>query len=47
VKRVYRGGKLASNASRSPRKFGATEKWDAYEAALCDMADRTSTEIAP
>ena len=23
------------------------EKWDAYEAAICDMFDRTSTEIAP
>ena len=23
------------------------EKWDAYEAAVCDMLDRTSTEIAP
>ena len=23
------------------------EKWDAYEAAVCDMVDRTSTEIAP
>ncbi|RNC66690.1 MAG: polyphosphate:AMP phosphotransferase [Desulfuromonadales bacterium] len=23
------------------------EKWDAYEAAVCDMIDRTSTEIAP
>ncbi len=23
------------------------EKWDAYEAAICDMLDRTSTEIAP
>ena len=23
------------------------EKWDAYEHAICDMVDRTSTEIAP
>jgi polyphosphate kinase 2 (PPK2 family) len=23
------------------------EKWDAYEAAIIDMLDRTSTEIAP
>jgi AMP-polyphosphate phosphotransferase len=23
------------------------EKWDAYERAICDMVDRTSTEIAP
>lgn len=23
------------------------KKWDAYEAAICDMVDRTSTEIAP
>lgn len=23
------------------------EKWDAYELAVCDMVDRTSTEIAP
>ncbi len=23
------------------------EKWDAYERAVCDMIDRTSTEIAP
>ena len=23
------------------------EKWDAYERAVCDMVDRTSTEIAP
>jgi polyphosphate:AMP phosphotransferase len=23
------------------------EKWDAYEVAVCDMIDRTSTEIAP
>lgn len=23
------------------------EKWDAYEAAVCEMVDRTSTEIAP
>ena len=22
-------------------------KWDAYERAVCDMVDRTSTEIAP
>ena len=23
------------------------KKWDAYEEAVCDMVDRTSTEIAP
>jgi polyphosphate kinase 2 (PPK2 family) len=23
------------------------KKWDAYERAVCDMVDRTSTEIAP
>ena len=23
------------------------DKWDAYEQAVCDMIDRTSTEIAP
>ena len=23
------------------------KQWDAYEAAICDMLDRTSTEIAP
>src|SRR5207247_1707948 len=23
------------------------EQWDAYETAVCDMVDRTSTEIAP
>ncbi len=23
------------------------KKWDAYEAAVCDMVDRTSTDIAP
>ena len=23
------------------------EKWDQYEQAVCDMVDRTSTEIAP
>ncbi len=23
------------------------KKWDAYEAAVCDMVDRTSTEVAP
>ena len=23
------------------------KKWNAYEAAVCDMLDRTSTEIAP
>ena len=23
------------------------KKWDAYETAVCDMVDRTSTEIAP
>jgi polyphosphate kinase 2 (PPK2 family) len=23
------------------------EKWDAYETAVCDMVDRTSTDISP
>lgn len=23
------------------------EKWDAYEAAACDMVERTSSELAP
>ena len=23
------------------------EKWDAYETAVCDMVDRTSTAVAP
>ncbi len=49
----------SSGASRSARtspfkRFKITdedwrnrEKWDAYEAAICAMLDRTSTEIAP
>ena len=36
-----------SSASRSPPRTGATaKKWDAYQRAVCDMVDRTSTEPA-
>lgn len=31
----------------TPDDWRNREKWDAYEAAVCDMVDRTSTEIAP
>ena len=52
-------GRAARAASRSAsrpafKRFKITdedwrnrEKWDAYERAVCDMVDRTSTEIAP
>ena len=37
-----------SSGSRSRRTTGATaSKWGDYERAVCDMVDRTSTEIAP
>ncbi len=31
----------------TPDDWRNRKKWDAYEAAVCDMVDRTSTEIAP
>ena len=31
----------------TPDDWRNREKWDAYERAVCDMVDRTSTEIAP
>jgi polyphosphate:AMP phosphotransferase len=31
----------------TPDDWRNREKWDAYERAICDMVDRTSTEIAP
>ncbi len=31
----------------TPEDWRNREKWDAYEQAVCDMVDRTSTEIAP
>ena len=31
----------------TPEDWRNREKWDAYEAAVCDMVDRTSTRIAP
>jgi len=31
----------------TPEDWRNREKWDAYERAVCDMIDRTSTEIAP
>jgi polyphosphate:AMP phosphotransferase len=31
----------------TPEDWRNREKWDEYEAAVCDMIDRTSTEIAP
>jgi len=31
----------------TPDDWRNRRKWDAYEAAVCDMVDRTSTEIAP
>ncbi|KAA0251935.1 MAG: polyphosphate:AMP phosphotransferase [Acidobacteria bacterium] len=30
-----------------PEDWRNREKWDAYEAAVCEMVDRTSSEIAP
>jgi polyphosphate:AMP phosphotransferase len=31
----------------TPEDWRNRKKWDAYEKAVCDMVDRTSTEIAP
>jgi polyphosphate:AMP phosphotransferase len=31
----------------TPEDWRNRKKWDAYERAVCDMVDRTSTEIAP
>lgn len=31
----------------TPEDWRNREKWDAYQRAICDMIDRTSTEIAP
>ena len=31
----------------TPEDWRNRDKWDAYETAVCDMVDRTSTEIAP
>ena len=31
----------------TPEDWRNREKWDAYERAVSDMVDRTSTEIAP
>ena len=31
----------------TPDDWRNREKWSSYEAAVCDMVDRTSTEIAP
>jgi polyphosphate kinase 2 (PPK2 family) len=31
----------------TPDDWRNRKKWDAYEEAVCDMVDRTSTEIAP
>ena len=31
----------------TPDDWRNRKKWDAYEKAVCDMVDRTSTEIAP
>ena len=31
----------------TPEDWRNREKWEAYETAVCDMVDRTSTEIAP
>jgi polyphosphate:AMP phosphotransferase len=31
----------------TPEDWRNRKKWDAYEQAVCDMVDRTSTEIAP
>ena len=31
----------------TPEDWRNRKKWNAYEAAVCDMVDRTSTEIAP
>jgi polyphosphate kinase 2 (PPK2 family) len=31
----------------TPEDWRNRKKWDAYEQAVCDMVDRTSTKIAP
>ena len=31
----------------TPKDWRNRKKWDAYEKAVCDMVDRTSTDIAP
>jgi polyphosphate kinase 2 (PPK2 family) len=31
----------------TPEDWRNRKKWDAYEAAVCDMVERTSTRIAP
>ena len=31
----------------TPEDWRNRKKWDAYEKAVCDMVDRTSTDIAP
>jgi polyphosphate kinase 2 (PPK2 family) len=31
----------------TPEDWRNRKKWDAYEEAVCDMVDRTSTQIAP
>ena len=31
----------------TPEDWRNRKKWDAYEQAVCDMVDRTSTRIAP
>jgi len=37
-------GRKAASVSSDWRN---RKKWDAYESAVCDMVDRTSTQIAP
>ena len=36
-----------SAAEPDQRLFALCKKWNEYETAVCDMVDRTSTEIAP
>jgi polyphosphate kinase 2 (PPK2 family) len=31
----------------TPEDWRNREKWDAYNVAICEMIDRTSTELAP
>jgi polyphosphate kinase 2 (PPK2 family) len=31
----------------TPDDWRNRKKWDAYERAVCDMVDRTSTDVAP
>src|SRR2546421_7188053 len=31
----------------TPEDWRNRKRWEAYEAAICDMVDRTSTEVAP